>query len=527
MINPLLSGLARRVESDANDVVLTDCKTGRHVSAGDFWTASHRIAEKIEKQGVGKGDHVVVTMAPGELFCQIIYATFVIGAVPAFMDPGMNPVALQKCIEELAPALWISDRHVAGFQYLDPAALAVDSLADSPLLPRLLLDLHEDESCMMLYTSGTTGLPKGVPWTCSQLRSHLDYQENYYKKFSIASEYALFSHLAITAIAMGRRSVVPSLNSLQPALIDMNVAYRQMAHYGCDYVFASPTFWQRMVQFCQDEGVTLSQVKVATTAGASLNGAMLRNLKHVLPQAHIFVPYASTEVIMPISNIGLDEMSRLSANGVAQGKGIPLGIAAEDMDIRIIRHDAQTRSPFTASEFLGPGEIGEIVVSGPRVTLEYFKRPALNAEVKLREGESNKLWHKMGDVGYIDESGMAWFLCRKKYVYSTKSGNVYPDQMEQFYNHHLGIYESSVIFDSRKEQVVLIIPQAFFKPGQDESVRNLALSGGFPIPVVKYYPGRLPSDPRHNSKIDRDRLLEWVLLEEDNHMPHGLDSALT
>lgn len=217
---------------------------------------------------------------------------------------------------------------------------------------------------------------------------------------------------------------------------------------------------------------------------------------------------------MPISNIGLDDILRLSVDGVAKGKGVPLGVAAADMEIRVIKHASTTNSLVMASEFLSEGEIGEIVVAGPRVTIEYFKRPALNKEIKLREVGSNKLWHKMGDVGYIDEFGMVWFLCRKKYVYSTKTGNIYPDQLEQFYNHHLDIYESSVIFDPNTEQVIVIIPTEFFKPGQNESAQKLAISHNFAIPTVKYYPGRLPSDPRHNSKINRDALLEWLQTEK-------------
>lgn len=381
MFNPYLVGLQRRL-SLSNDIAVVDCKSDRYVTSTELWRGSQRAARALAKRGVSDRDHVVVTLIPNERYCQIIYGLFLLGAIPVFLDPATSPARLNECITELSPKLWISDSisdrntaiHVDNFVFDDDSC---SSLAD--LEPR---DLKSDETCLMIYTSGTTGLPKGVPWTCENIASYLDAQNSSYKKYNIKTEFALFAHLAISSISIGRRCVLPDLNDFQPARIDIEASVQQMTTYGCDYMFASPTYWRRLIAYCSKNGITIPGAKIIATAGASVNCQILERSSEAFPNALMHIPYASTEVLMPISTIDLSELSHLTKLGTSQGRGIPIGCPASDMRVEVIpSHFADPT--LTENSLLSAGEIGELIVSGPRVTAKYFKRPQLTREAKI------------------------------------------------------------------------------------------------------------------------------------------------
>ncbi|MGW0562810.1 AMP-binding protein [Streptomyces sp. NPDC003016] len=509
MLNPLVQGLVDRCNNPEDSGVLTDCATGRTVTAQQFWYDSQRVAYRLVELGVTRGDRVAVTMPAGEVFAHIIYACFIVGAVPAFVDAGTSKEVLAKCVKELEPALWVSAAPVPGHEtYLSDGfdvrySIPDDSEAVSPE------EAHPDDHVLLLYTSGTTGLPKGVPWTCSQISSYLRVQRDSYEKFGVRSEFAFFPHLGIKAIAMGRRAVIPALPETQPALLSIPDAIRQMTTHGCDYVFASPVFWQRLAEHCGGGAIMAPPVKVAATAGAAVNQEMLANLGQVMPKARLYVPYASTEALMPITLIDSATLADLTERGTKQGRGVPLGHAV-DTRVEVIDSAAAELRDITDADFLPPGSIGELVVSGPRVTTEYFRRPELTAYAKLRHTGDGSLWHRMGDVGYMDEKSMVWFLCRKKHVVDTAFGRVYPDQQEQAYNHHLGVYACAVIAAPGSAQVLLVLPESSWDRVVQEDVDAVAERLSLPVPKLLFYPGSLPSDRRHNSKIDREELLNWA-----------------
>ena len=511
MLNPLLQGLMDRCRDPEDPGVLTDCATDRTVTARQFWKDTQRVAHQLRDLGVAHGSRVVVTMPAGEVFAHITYACFILGAVPAFVDAGTPGPVLAKCVEELEPALWVSTDPVPGHQTHPSNALDVRHSAraaeEEAITPE---SAQPGDPVLLIYTSGTTGLPKGVPWTCSQLASYLRVQRESYERYGVESEFAFFSHLGIKAIAMGRRAVIPDLTETQPALLPVDYAIRQMTKHGCDYVFASPVFWKRLTERCEEGNLDAPPVKVAATAGAAVNQRMLENLARVMPEARIYVPYASTEALMPITLIDSVTLADLTEHGTKQGRGVPLGHAV-DTRVEVIDTAVADLADISDADFLPRGQIGELVVSGPRVTTEYFRRPELTRYAKLRHRNDDSLWHRMGDVGYVDEDGMVWFLCRRKHVVDTAAGRVYPDQQEQLYNHHLGVYVSAVIAVPGSPTVFLVLPDSASGHVTQQDVDAVAGRHALLVPTLLFHPGRLPSDRRHNSKIDREALLDWAL----------------
>ena len=94
---------------------------------------------------------------------------------------------------------------------------------------------------------------------------------------------------------------------------------------------------------------------------------------------------------------------------------------------------------------LGAGEIGEICVRGPTTTQGYFRRPEDDAKSKLAPTDDGTLWHRMGDVGYLDEAGRLWFCGRKAHRVETQEGVMFSVRCEAIFNQHPRVYRSALV----------------------------------------------------------------------------------
>jgi len=165
------------------------------------------------------------------------------------------------------------------------------------------------------------------------------------------------------------------------------------------------------------------------------------------------------------------------------------------------------------------GEIGEIVARGPVVTREYYKRADQTALAKIRDGES--LWHRMGDVGYLDDKGRLWFCGRKNHRVVTARKTMFTIPCEAIFNQHPGVFRSALVGvgpRSSQRPVIVVEPKDGAMParardaerfagelldlaGKSEltrDIRDVLLHRGFPV------------DFRHNAKIIREQLALWA-----------------
>ena len=167
---------------------------------------------------------------------------------------------------------------------------------------------------------------------------------------------------------------------------------------------------------------------------------------------------------------------------------------------------------------LPEGEKGEIVVSGEIVTKEYFDLPEATADTKIRDGE--RIWHRIGDIGYFDEQGSLWYCGRKSHRIETGAGPMFSASCEGVFNQHKHVDRSALVGVGRKgcQEAVMVI-----EAGADvhcDAARRRAISeellelGGrcavtSGIQTVLFHRS-FPVDVRHNAKIDRERLAAWA-----------------
>ncbi|MEV5877293.1 AMP-binding protein [Streptomyces sp. NPDC052101] len=496
--NPMLGGLLAR---DPREVMLVDAHSGRRLEVGAFLDEVARCAGALARRGVGRGDRVAITLRATAEFVTVVYACLPLGAVPALFDPAMPPEVAGQGLERLSVALWVTaEGHETG-------AAAARELFEGPARVAPPVAVGTEHPCLIIHTSGTTGPPKPVVWTCSNVASYLDQQRLLYGDCRLATEFVVLPFLGLMDAALGRTLVLPDLGDAEPGLADIQAAHRQMTALGCDYTFASLAFWRRLASHCRDHRLPLPPVRVATVSGAPASPRVVEDLLRALPQTRIDVHYSSTEAPMPLAVVEARQLAALAESAARRGRGVPVG-TAQDTRIAILPLDATDVREFEDSDELPAGGIGEIVVAGPRVSREYARWPQLTARAKLRHRDGS-LWHRMGDVGYLDADGMLWFLCRRKHLIHTSHGLVYPDQQEFTYNQRLGLTQCALIAVP-DDGLFLVVPADEQRAAPADQVHAIALHLGWSLAHPVAYPGRLPVDHRHSTKIDRPALAAWL-----------------
>ena len=229
--------------------------------------------------------------------------------------------------------------------------------------------------------------------------------------------------------------------------------------------------------------------------------------KILAPGADVFIPYGATEAL-PVSVMRGSEVLGETWALTRQGKGHCVGTPLPGIEVRIDQPDANG--------------IGEIIVSGAVVTREYFEMPAETAQAKIVDSSSGKLWHRMGDMGYIDARGRIWFCGRKAHRVFAPGGGVFYSvcceaRFEEFLSAHFGLHARAALggigVESTREPVLILeAAENLISKSMAESIiaewRKDERSKG--LERVLFYRRGFPVDVRHNAKIDRDALSRWA-----------------
>jgi acyl-coenzyme A synthetase/AMP-(fatty) acid ligase len=164
------------------------------------------------------------------------------------------------------------------------------------------------------------------------------------------------------------------------------------------------------------------------------------------------------------------------------------------------------------------GEVGEIAVKGPVATRSYYKDDQGNRLSKIHEDNGTGFWHRMGDLGALDEQGRLWFFGRKSHRVVTPSKTYFTIACEGVFNTHGAVFRTAlaeVKIDGRAVPVLCVELEAHSKGADRNIIRRelLELGARFPhtedIKIILFHP-KFPVDIRHNAKIYRDRLGVWA-----------------
>ena len=204
-----------------------------------------------------------------------------------------------------------------------------------------------------------------------------------------------------------------------------------------------------------------------------------------------------------------------------------MGNKFDRIEWRVIEISDQPLTDVSQTKEVPVGTIGELMVQGPAVTDRYVTRTNANADHKVADGGS--FWHRMGDVGYLDERNRFWFCGRKNHRVITDNGTMFTIPCEGIINSHPSVYRSALVGIERNRQsqkdgnesktpVMVVEPHAESWPSSksdcvklEQELLQMAAEHEVTRSVTRFLFRRsLPVDIRHNSKIFREQLGPWA-----------------
>lgn len=498
---------------------------------------SDRIARGLAAMGIGRGVRTALMVRPSLEFFALTLAIFRLGAVPVVIDPGIGLPSLKACLAEAEPEAFIgvtaahAARVVLGWgrasirknvtvgRRLFWGGATLAQLRRGPLAEEALpvADTRPDEVAAILFTSGSTGLPKGVVYRHENFAA----QVQAIRLLSVieAGEIDLptFPLFALFDPAFGMAAVIPDMDPTRPGDVNPLRIAEAVEDFGVTNMFGSPALLDTVGRYGAIHGTRLPTLKRVISAGAPVSAEVMRRFLAMLPEgAQILTPYGATECL-PVACISSREVLGTTAAATDRGAGICVGSPVASIELRIIRIDDGPIAHWSDAEVLADGEIGEIVVRGPQATRGYYNRPEATRLAKIEDSDGS-LWHRMGDVGYLDADGLLWFCGRKAHRVQTGDGVRFTIPCEAIFNTHLAVRRTALVGvgDASCARPVLCVEKlSSVKPVTDAVLVAELLQLGQAhehtrcIKEVLFHPG-FPVDIRHNAKIGREKLSVWA-----------------
>ena len=427
--------LARREQLTPEKIGLVDIETQQRLTYRALNLRARALATLLqERYGVQQGDRVAILSIDSPEYLDAFFACALLGAMLVPLNWRLTVRELTIILADCAPRLLLHDEayreraaEVALVNAANAAPMQLLATADFPGADVVLASrakpfqtIDGEEPALILYTSGTTGVPKGamlshrmITWNAVNTQVSWGLWDT-----DITPTFAPFFHAGglnvLTTPLYHCGGTVVLLRSSDPAAI-----LRAIEQERCTIVFAVPTVFQTLMEHPNFAACDFSSVRFCVTGGSScplpvIQGYAARGL--VFRQG-----YGLTEVGVNCFSLAPEDALRKAGS---------VGRPVFHSFARIV--DEEDRD-------VAPGEVGEMVLAGPHVCSGYWKRPEATAEAQ-RGG-----WWHTGDLVRCDDEGYYYIVGRKKDMFISGGENVYPAEIEGVLATHPGIAEVTVI----------------------------------------------------------------------------------
>lgn len=500
------------------------------LSFGELQTEVDAWCVRLTTAGIRRGDRTLVMVQQGLPLIASAFALFKLGAVPVIIDPGMGLKSFLACVRRSQPRALVGvplAQFVSRVARRTFSSVKVRVSASRSLTARLepgctskaapsiaeVCTVDPADLAAILFTSGSTGAPKGVCYEHGMFEAQIRLIRETYGIQPGEIDLPMLPIFALFNPALGMTTIVPEIDPRRPAAVDPLKIVQAVQQENVTNSFGSPTLWRIIGDHCVARKITLPSLRRVLCAGAPVPSTLWETARIWMPNGRLHSPYGATEAL-PVSSISADEIARVRGIGACVGRPV------SSNQVKIIAiTDAPIASLNDAHE-LPRREIGEIIVSGPTVTKRYDTAPEATAAAKIADGRTGAVatvWHRLGDCGYVDDDGRIWFCGRKMERVETSSGTLFTEPCEQVFRAHPGVARCALIglgIRGHQQPALVVestVPQRKDLPEFARELRALAKANPVTGAITRFYFHRkLPVDVRHNAKIHRLALARWA-----------------
>jgi long-chain acyl-CoA synthetase len=477
-VTNLASNLTNTTRAHAGRVAVRVDDAGMTYRALD--EASARVAGLLHERGLAPGDRVGLMMPNVAEVPVVYYGVLRAGGVVVPMNPLLKEREVAYYLGDSGARLIFAWHAFAGPARAGAAqagaeAIVVDDVAFPDLLASASPDYgvaktDDEDTAVILYTSGTTGHPKGAELTHGNLISNTETSRADIVQagpddviFGGLPLFHVFGQTVALNVSVAAGACLTLLPRFDPAH-----ALRIVAGHHVTVFEGVPTMYVALLHAPDREQYDTSSLRMCISGGAALPVEVLRGFEEAYG-----VPV--------LEGYGLSETSPVASfnhPGREQKPG-SIGTPIRDVAMRVVDN---------TDHEVPQGEVGEIVISGPNVMKGYWQRPEATAEA-LRDG-----WFHTGDLGRVDEDGYFYIVDRKKDMIIRGGYNVYPREIEEVLYEHPGVAEAAVLGVPHPALGEEVAAAVALKPGADVTAEELRDYVKSQVAAYKY--------PRHLWVVD-------------------------
>jgi fatty-acyl-CoA synthase len=438
---------------------------GVHFSYGVLLDRIHHLATALHSQGVNKGDRVAAFLPPGADYASLFFALAEIGGVFVPLNPQMRPYSYSQVLQDADPVMIVTAqpvdegsfpplrnlKHIISAGGAAGQAFTLDGLIDS-VAPESVVDVQvsPEDLLALLYTSGTTGAPKGTMHTHRSLitpvLASIKIRDLWLKRVNFKSLGQTAKALAryktrllrvagrpqVFLSTVGWHSITGIELMLQALLMgDQIVAMRRfhprqamelVKQEKVTVLVAIPTAFQAMLRLDDFDRYDTSTLLICGTGAMPCPPDLGRKIQERFHCA-LHIGFGSTEMAGGIAIPSIADSNELQATTVGQ----PL----PGMQIKIVDEHRQE---------LPVGEVGELLCRGESIMQGYYHAPEATSDVIDQDG-----WYATGDLARLDEKGYLQIVGRKNDMIIRGGQNIYPAEIEAYLVTHPDIQEAAVV----------------------------------------------------------------------------------
>ncbi len=451
---PLTELLAPSAERYADRPAFINYDGTQH-TFGEIWSACRRMGRFLQDNGIKKGDRVAIFSANCPEYFVAFYGTLFAGAAVTTLNPLYKERELLHqledctasaifCMGPLVPMAQQVREHIPSLKHVfaieDAFKLAMEADANPKAVK---IDAKKDLAALP-YSSGTTGLPKGVMLSHYNLVSNVrqTLSTGMTSSYSVYLDFLPFYHIygMIVLMACGFAAGVPQV--VMPRF-DPTLCLDLIQKHRVTNLFAVPPALLALSNFGDIGKFDTSSLFMIMSGAAPLPQEVARASAKAL-NTIVLQGYGMTET-SPVTNV----------NPVTRIKDATVGPPIADTVEKVVSLDD--------GKELGPGEIGELLAFGPQVMQGYWNAPESTAETLIGDG-----WIRTGDIVSADEEGYVTILDRKKEMIKYKGYQIAPAELEALLLEHPAVMDSAVI--PKRDDESGEIPKAFVLVRQGHEV---------------------------------------------------------
>lgn len=505
-----------------------------HLTFRQLDRESDRVAHGLANSGITQGMHTVLMVKPSLEFFVLTFALFKIGAVPVVVDPGMGIGRMVECFRQACPEAFIGIPLAHALRKAKPSffksvhtwitvgkrwfwgGMTYTQLLDRPWHSFEPVATEENETAAILFTTGSTGPPKGVIYTHTVFNTQIQYIKSHFAITLDEIDLPTFPLFALFDPALGMTAVIPEMDPTKPAKANPEKIIEAILNHGVTNMFASPALLDGVGRFGQENNVYLPSLKRVVSAGAPVSPQNIARFSQMLnSEALVHTPYGATEA-MPVTSIGSREIMHETRPLSEKGYGICVGHPVGHQRVELIHIMDESIEKWTPKLKVPDGKIGEITVFSPLATPGYFENPVADAIAKIADEKGQ--WHRMGDLGWRDNIGRIWMCGRKSHRVITQHGTLYTIPCEAIFNNHEMVYRSALVGvgpDSEQQPVICIELNEQGRLADWDVIEEELMELAQANPITRLIRIFLrhksfPVDIRHNAKIFREKLAVWA-----------------